>query len=912
VPSVARIAGWGKRTLPGVAVGAPAPGPVGAGPIAGPADPIGLKVELYLGALGWTDITRYVYYRARVRISRGRPNETSRIQPQTCAFQVNNRDGRFSPRNPNGAYYGLIGRNTQVRVSRLQNGVRRYRFHGEVVSWPTTWEISGSDVWVDVTAAGMMRRLQQGTQTLQSVWRRGVPKDSAIAAYWPCEDGANATSLASASGGRPMAVAGTLKPASYSGFLGSSPIPTLGTDQWSGAVPSNLTGTSGQVNFFVYVPAATLADGVRLASITMIGVSRVDVLYHTGGGISVQVWDATSTRIYDSGTLFAPDLDANTTRVSVTWNPHAGGGTDFSWFILVTGGTGTIGTFPTTLAPSISGVQSVGIAPDGNLGGAAVGHIWVQRTSTETGDLYSWSHAYGNEVSTSRFTRLCSEQGINAVLVAPGEVGSDAVRVGAQTVDTFSNLIQQVPDTDVGLLFESRDQLALAYRTRLSLYNQGVPSDQRRGLTLDFAQHQLSGPLNPLDDDANTRNDVTAQAISGSFAQATLDGGVLSTQPPPNGVGGYATTYSLSVGDAATSLADHAHWRLHLGTVDEPRYPQIMLNLRHPQFTGNTDLLNQALVMDVGDLVAVNNPPAWMPPDRIRQILQGYSETLGVFEHDMVLNCSPEAPYRVGVLEDKVLSRADTDGSTLAAPLGPALNANPFFAGGSLGEWSVFAGSIAAVGTSGSPNPLPAGGPSGYGALLTPDGSLSNCALSGGSTPGFYIPVAPGGSYQVSALVYSPGGYANVELGFDFYDASQSYITTSSVLSAVTAGAWTALSTSQAAGGTAAFMRPRVGEKSSPAAANTLYVAAVVAWQGAASVASTNTLLPLWTTSAGAFPFDVGVSPLGSGGERMTVTGIAGGASPQVFTVARGVNGTIVPQPAGADVRLWQPCTVSL
>jgi hypothetical protein len=856
-----------------------------------------------------------VYYRARVRISRGRPNETSRIQPQTCAFQVNNRDGRFSPRNPNGAYYGLIGRNTQVRVSRLQNGVRRYRFHGEVVSWPTTWEISGSDVWVDVTAAGMLRRLQQGTPPVVSAMTRGYTTlTGALApvAYWPCEDGTAATSLASAlSAAPPMSVSGTPTLASNTRFPSSQPLPLVSLSTWSGLVPPYAGGTDNVLRFLLAVPLTGMPANAIVATMYTTGtVARLDMSVTGGGSPVVTGYDNTGLQVFtgtvagvlvNDGTVFRCSIALRSQPPNVEWECQ----------ILRVGQNFAVAVSGTQATATLGNATRVVINAGGVINDTAVGHVSVQSVWDTLLDLAQPDNAWIAELPPSRMTRLCAEQGISGALVAPGELGTDGVTMGYQLPDTFPNLLQQVPDTDLGFIYEARDQLGLAYRTRLSLYSQGTAYNPQRGLTLDTAQHQLSGPLNPLDDDANVRNDVTVGRIGGSSARKLLATGVLSVAPPPGGAGPYDTAPSISLGVDAL-LPDAASWRLHLGTVDEPRYSQIMLNLRHPQFTTNTDLLNQALVMDIGDLVAVNNPPAWMPPDQIRQILQGYSETLGVFEHDMVLNCSPEAPYRVGVLEDKVLSRADTDGSALAAPLGPALNANPFFTGGSLNEWSAFAGSIAAVGTSGSPNPLPAGGPSGYGALLTPDGSLSNCALSGGSTPGFYIPVAPGGTYQVSALVYSPGGYGNVELGFDFYDASQAYITTSSVLSAVTAATWTALSTSQTAGGTAAFMRPRVGEKSSPTAANTLYIAAVVAWQGAASVASANTLLPLWTTSAGAFPFDVAVSPLGSGGERMTVTGITGGASPQAFTVARGVNGACTPWPAGSDVRLWQPCTVSL
>lgn len=890
--------------------------------VPGPQDPIGLTVELLLGSFGWTDVSPFVLYRdssVLVAITRGRPNETSSITPQTATFQLNNRDGRFSPRNPAGPYYGQFGRNTQVRISRMQNGVRRYRFVGEVVSWPTTWDISGNDVWIPVEAAGQLRRLQQGTQTLGSaMYRAYALAESATlnpVAYWPCEDGASATSFASGLKGNPaMSFTGAPTLASSTSFVCSLPLPVLNASTWSGQVPTGGTWTDNVCRFLMQVPAGGETDGTVIASMSTLGtVKRVDLIYRTAGGLQLKGYDGLGNTLFDSGAVIFT-VNGQLMRASFELKTS---GSDVAWGMgtLTVGASAALVSGGTLTGASVGAVTAVTVNPGGGLTGTAVGHISVQPLSDTLFDLANQLNAWNNESPTNRFTRLCSEQGVNAIsFVPPGyAMGGNGVTMGYQSSDTLANLLQQVADTDAGVIYEGADQLALIRRSRLTYSNQGTVYNPQRGLTLDYAQHQLSGPLDPVDDDAYTRNDITVTAISGSFSQAALTAGPLSTQAPPNGVNDVATTYSLSAGSLATSLADHAHWRLHLGTVDEPRYPQIKLNLRHPQFTGNVDLLNQALVMDIGDLVVIDNPKAGqVAPDPIRQILQGYSETLGVFEHDMVLNCSPEAPYRVGMVADAVLGHADTDGSTLNAALGPALNANPFFAGGSLSEWSAVAGSIAAVGTAGSANPLPAGGPVGYGVLLTPDGSLSNCALSGGSTAGFYIPVAAGGAYLVSALVYSPGGYANVEIGFDFYDANQGYITTSSAVSSVAAATWTALSTTQTAGGTAAFMRPRIGEKSSPTAANTLYVACVVPWQGAVSVASTNTLLPLWTTAAGAFPFDIAVSPQGSGGERMTVVTISGGASPQSFTVARGVNGVATTLPAGRDVRLWQPSVVSL
>ena len=75
----------------------------------------GLAVSLYLSG-AWTDVSSYVYARDKVRITRNRQNEGSGAQASTCSLTFDNRDGRFSPRNPSGAYYGAIGRNTPIKV----------------------------------------------------------------------------------------------------------------------------------------------------------------------------------------------------------------------------------------------------------------------------------------------------------------------------------------------------------------------------------------------------------------------------------------------------------------------------------------------------------------------------------------------------------------------------------------------------------------------------------------------------------------------------------------------------------------------------------------------------------------------------------------------------------------------------
>lgn len=65
----------------------------------------------------WTGISQHVYSRdSGVEISRGRPDEGSKTDPASCTLTLDNRDGRYSPRNPESPHYGSIGRNTPLRV----------------------------------------------------------------------------------------------------------------------------------------------------------------------------------------------------------------------------------------------------------------------------------------------------------------------------------------------------------------------------------------------------------------------------------------------------------------------------------------------------------------------------------------------------------------------------------------------------------------------------------------------------------------------------------------------------------------------------------------------------------------------------------------------------------------------------
>lgn len=632
----------------------------------GPSDVTHPIVELFLGEQ-WVDITSYVYYRDMITITRGRRDEATQTDPSSCRFTVNNRDGRFSPRNPTGPYYGLIGRNTPVRVSIIRNGERRYRFHGEVSSWPVKWDISGSDVYVEVEAAGILRRLSQRNAPLLSPMRREftAPSRTNIVAYWPFEDLGNASVVASGiSGHQPMTVAGTATFATYTDWAGSDALPTLGTATFSGIVPSYTATGEIAVRFFVHAPAAGVTTTQTLLDISTTGTaSRWRVYLDSTGGLAVKAVNKAGTVLLDTGFIaFA----INDVRCSLILELTQGGsGVDFrlreenytsvslvAQSVPATEWTGTVAV------QTCGRVTSVRVGTDGGLGDVAVGHLSVADALTAYTHTGSAVVGWRGETPTNRVIRLCQEEGISYQDLTHGTTGT--VYMGVQGIDTLVNALNECAATDLSTLVELRDQLGLGFRTRTSLYNQDA------ALTLDYAQNQLSAALDPVDDDRYTNNDVTVSRVNGSSDRKVLDSGTLSVQDPPNGVGRYATSVSVSLRDDDL-LPDQASWRLHMGTVDEARYPQISLNLRHSTFTSSVDMMNAALMLDVGDRLVVDNPPAWLPPDAISQIVEGFTETLGVLEHDIVITCSPESAYHVMVLDDDsdTRGRLDTAGSEL-------------------------------------------------------------------------------------------------------------------------------------------------------------------------------------------------------------------------------------------------------
>ena len=119
-----------------------------------PTSILDLRAELLLGS--WTDISAKLYNRAPVIVTRGHPDESTVTVPSSASLTLNNRDARFSPRNPTGPYYAQLGRNTQLRLS-LPEGASYLRIAADQASYASAPDTAGlsitgdTEVQLDVT-----------------------------------------------------------------------------------------------------------------------------------------------------------------------------------------------------------------------------------------------------------------------------------------------------------------------------------------------------------------------------------------------------------------------------------------------------------------------------------------------------------------------------------------------------------------------------------------------------------------------------------------------------------------------------------------------------------------------------------------------------------------------------------------
>ncbi|TYK47149.1 hypothetical protein [Actinomadura decatromicini] len=536
--------------------------------------------------------------------------------------------------------------------------LRPARFHGEVSTWPQKWSLGGHQITTPIEGSGVKRRLGQGRAAVQSTLRRSIPQEKGLVAYWPMEDAGGQFASAMIGAGPLRVTRDGIDYASDSDFVGSAPIPRMGTGRVAGAVPG-FTPQPGSIPeifaeqslvMLLHMPDTALDGPRRLLALSTTGQgAQWDLWYSAalGGVLGVTVYDRDGAKIHEQSSGLA--VHGKLLRIALNLTQFT---TNSTWDLYIQEqGKAPEPSFGAGVSATMGVIRTVTVGDPTDLGDTSIGHIAIYNRATilntVTDDAFQ---AFTGELAADRLVRLADENDVPMTVVGqPPETAA----MGPQKVGALLDLLEDCADADGGILGEARDEIGLEYRTCASLYNQ-VPA-----LTLTYGEPGLAAPFEPVDDDQGTVNDATITREGGSSARVVVESGPLSVLPPPDGVGTYDLQETVNVADDDV-LPDLAGWRVHTGTWDQARYPSLGVKLHKAP-----GLIAAAVAMDFGDRATVGDLPPWLPPGPADALVQGYVEVLELLRWRIDCNASPAGPWNVGVLDDA--ARFDTAGSELAA-----------------------------------------------------------------------------------------------------------------------------------------------------------------------------------------------------------------------------------------------------
>lgn len=549
------------------------------------------------------------------------------------------------------------GTNTWTVNGDAEISDRDWRYQGDITSWPVRWDKSDTDRWVDVRSNGILRRLIQGDPLSSTAYRALITLTNAVA-YWPMEEGTNATSFASALGGPAMTITGTAPQfAAYSGFECSKPLPTLDTaTDLRGSVPSHLATGFSQVRGLVAFPeAGTIPDNTEIISVNYTGTAdHWQVRYGTGGTLTLRAFDVDGVSLLTDGPwAFAVDEQDLLVSLELTQN---GANIDYAmktWSIAAFApGLSVTGTLASR---TIGRAIRVQWNTNGGAPGISVGHTVVQTAITSLFDRGDELRAFNLETAGDRIARLCTEEGIECRVAGDPD---DSTELGPQKPNQLVSLLREAAASDGGILYEARHFRGLVYRPRSAMYTQPAAA------TVPYGSGALSS-FEPVEDDLAVINDVTVTQIDGSSYHLEEMEGDLT----PALIGRYPKAVDISLA-YPSQLPDQAGWRLHLGSWPEARFPVVGFDFGNSALYADDDLWEAVSKLESGLRLVVTGPPAAnLPPDDVNLLVQGLEETIGNFERTLTANASPENPWHVVAPESDLTegydSRADTDGSAL-------------------------------------------------------------------------------------------------------------------------------------------------------------------------------------------------------------------------------------------------------
>lgn len=737
---------------------------------------------------------------------------------------------------------------------------RRYRFHGEVATWPIAWDTTGNWVQADITAAGVQKRLERGGAAGSVMYRhhtRGIVENPGFdfqrgqaVGYWPMEDKKDSYQCASALTGKPhLEIYGNPKFEEFNDFKESEALPDLNGAKFGARVVGAEDGYV-ECRFVMDIPAdATITTGANLITLWGNG-TQAKFQLHVGNSTEWD-WHFYTEAALETGTPSYVSAAIPVVVVGERFHVRVvleqdGADIDIRVDLMSVFGE-VLGSSSQTVAGQTFGriyrVQ-VNDAESVRNTGIGMGHLAIYGSQYPTWTTPINAHHY--ELAARRIERVCNEEGIEFRLVGDA---SGSQFMGFQSPDSVQQIMSSAAVSDSGYLTDPLDAFGIEFRTDRSVMSRAAR------LTLSYTGNELSNELRPTQDDSHRVNDFEARRGDAGSSRFVLTEGKLSIQAPPHGVGPYSSEQSYSLAHEGQCV-DIASWQVHQGTLDEERFPRIIVALENARIAASPALIEAILNLDMGYRVDVVDTPAFLPARDIRQLVIGYEEVFDQFQHEVRMNTIPERAFEIAEYSSGY--RFDTSGSELyqdvteaatsikvsttrgpewtvkpsAIPIdldvdgeqmrvtavGRLISSNPFFHT-AITDWTNDTGSDTVVRSTDYVHFYEQAVAS---MKLTPDGVSS--FADGVNTASAVGTVTPLEQYEMSAWVYSPTGQANVSVSVFWRTAANAFISTSSGTDrTIAAGVWTHISETFQAPATSSRAQARVRVGGTPSAGSITY-----------------------------------------------------------------------------------------
>jgi hypothetical protein len=604
------------------------------------------------GSWVWYDVTERVEHGGMATITIGAPDESTDTPPAKCTFTMANTTGLYTPGNPRSSLYPYVRRGTPVRVVVTMDGTVAgllTRFQGRAVGF--TPQCANGYGTVKVVAAGFIQQMLQGKVPVSPtrVWCLRETDKMRPLAYWPLEDGKNATSGLSAVGGQALESVGRLR----AGFgdadfaTGSQPVVLLKEGQalWA---PMTLKGTYQRVQFLVQIPKSQQKSGVtdftlmRITSTGKVKAFNIDFSGESGGpaaSFMLRGYDQTGSEILGApNNIIGQDdipqwisFELEQSGSSLKWalvycpfgiNPATG---HDNAALYITNGT--------ISNASIGETTNIWVSPYTQIDGIGIGHICGYGSNS----LYDVPSAYGSSAIVGhpgdqvddRIGYLVTDRG-GFTIDMPDAMDTEC---GPMPIGTTLDVIRDAVRAEGGMLLDGLNDGLTAYG-RARRYNQTA------AMTIS-ATAVSEGGLVPADNDQRTRNRVRGSRPAGGEYTAEDASGPMGIDAIGLYEGSIEANPSLE-----SALPQYAQWALHLGTQPGLRWPTVPISL-----TSQHSLVASWLLLTPCDRVDLTGLSTAMPgvyPDALASIVEGWTEVISDIVWDVSMNLTPYDPYAVG------------------------------------------------------------------------------------------------------------------------------------------------------------------------------------------------------------------------------------------------------------------------